>query len=100
MLFPFPVGEGRVHGKEGPAVLGLHCAGNKVHLSAGPADLAQADRLAADLPEQIDGNTAVDGDEIVQLADHLRVVDIAHRRAQDAFVVVQIVVELPRAVAH
>ena len=92
------VREGGMHGEEGSAVLGLHGAGDEVHLPAGAGDLAQTGRLAADLTEEIHGDAAVDGDEVVQLADGRGAVDIAHRGGDDLIVVVEEVIELTRAV--
>ena len=45
MHLPRLIREGGVHGEEGSAVLGLHGAGDEVHLAAGAGDLPQAGGL-------------------------------------------------------
>ena len=93
--FPGFVGEGRVHGEKGPAVLGLQRTGNEVHLSPGAGNLPQAGGLRTHLAEKIHREAAVDGDEVVQFPDGGGIVDVSHRRGQDCVVVVQKVIQLP-----
>ena len=93
------VGEGRMHGEKGPAMLGLQGAGDEVQLAAGAGDLPRAGGFAAHLAVEIHGDAAVDGHKIIQLPDGLGAVHIAHRRGEDFLVVIQKVIELPGAVA-
>ena len=95
MQFSGFIGEGRVHGKEGPAVLGLQRTGNKVHLSPGAGNLPQTGGLRTHLAEEIHREAAVDGNEVVQFPDGGGIVDVSHRRRQNRVVVVQEVIQFP-----
>ena len=77
----------------------LESSGHEVQLAAGAADLPQPRGLRADLPVEVHGEAAVDGDEIRKLADHRRVVDVAHGRGEDRNVVIEEIIELAGAVA-
>lgn len=59
----------RRHGQEGFAMIGCIGTGHEVQLAASPADLPRPCRFRADLAIEVDGNTAVDGNEIIELAD-------------------------------
>ena len=71
-------------------------AGDEVELAAGTADMARPGRFGADLTVEVDGDAAVDGNEVVELANRFRIVDVVHRRRQDILVVIQEVVQFLR----
>ena len=87
------------HGQEGLAVGGHVGARHEVQLAAGAADLPRPDRFGADLAVQVDGNAAVDGDEVVELADRLGSVDVVHGRRQNPLIIMEELVQLLRAQA-
>ena len=73
--------------------------GDEIELAAGPADLPRPCRFRADLAIEVAGNAAVDGDEMVQLTNRFRIVDIMHRRRQDVDIMVQEFIEFLRPAA-
>ena len=87
----------RRHGQEGFAVVGGIGTGYEVQLAASPADVPRTGRFGADLAVKVGGDTAVDGNEIIELADGFRIVDVMHRRRQDILIVVQKFIEFLRA---
>ena len=82
---------------EGLAALAHRRAGEEVHLPAGAGDVPEAGALAAYLAVEVDGDAAVQGDEIIHARNHLRVVHVGYGQGDDARVLVQPVVELARA---
>ena len=63
------VGKTRGHAEEGFSVSRRGRAVDEIKLSPAAADLPRADALGADLPVEIDGETAVDRDHVVILCD-------------------------------
>ena len=87
----------RRHGQKGFAVVGCIGTSHEIQLAASPADLPCPCLFRADLTIEVDGNTAVDGNEIIELADCFWIVDITHRCRQDILVMVQKFIEFFRA---
>ena len=54
--------------------------------------MLRADRLGADLAEEVDLDRRVDGDHVVVLADDVRVVDVFDRQDLHGRVIVDIVI--------
>ena len=54
--------------------------------------MLRADRLGADLTEEVDLDRRVDGDHVVVLADNIRVVDVFDRQDLHGRVIVDIVI--------
>ena len=54
--------------------------------------MLRADRLGADLTEEVDLDRRVDGDHVVVLADDVRVVDVFDRQDLHGRVIVDIVI--------
>lgn len=79
MAFALAVDAAGLHGQEGLAVFGSISTGDEVELSARTADVPCTGRFGTDLSVEVDGNAAVDRDEIVELANRFRVVDVVHR---------------------
>ena len=88
------------HADKGLAALRSVCADDEIKLSAGSGDVLGACALSVDLSEQITVNRVVDGNEVVQRADLLHVVDIVNGSAHALGVSIQIVVHLLRARAE
>ena len=59
--------------------------------------MLRADRLGADLTEEVDLDRRIDGDHVVVLADDVRVVDIVDRQDLDGRVVVDEIIDTLRA---
>ena len=55
--------------------------------------MLRADRLGADLTEEVDLDRRIDGDHVVVLADNVRVVDIVDRQDLDGRVVVDEIID-------
>ena len=98
MADAFLIDPARRHGQEGPAVFCRIGTGDEIELAAGPADLPRPCRFRTDLAIEVAGDAAVDGDEMVQLTNRFRIVDIMHRRRQDVDIMVQKIIELLRSV--
>ena len=79
-------------GDEALAALGLACASDIVDLAARAGHMLGTDRLCADLAEEVDLESRIDGDHIVILADDGRVVYIVNRQHLDAGVIVYVIV--------
>ena len=58
--------------------------------------MLRADRLGADLTEEVDLDRRVDGDHVVVLADDVRIVDVFDRQDLDGRVIVDIVINALR----
>ena len=79
--------------QEALAAVGTVGADYEVELTAGTADLFIAGGLRADLPININRDTAVDGNELVDLRDVRTVVDPLDRRAAAGRIVVDKIIE-------
>ena len=75
------------------------CAGHKVQLPACTADLARTGGFGAYLPVKVHSDTAIDGYEMIQLADGFRIVDITHGCGKNVHVMVKEGIQFPGAVA-
>ena len=58
--------------------------------------MLRADRLGADLTEEVDLDRRVDGDHVVVLADDVRIVDVFDRQDLDGRVIVDIIINALR----
>ena len=91
---------GRCKGDEALAALRLASAADVVDLTAGAGHMLRADRLGADLTEEVDLDGGVYGYHIVILTDDRRVVDVVDGQDGDGGVIVDIVVYPLRAVGE
>lgn len=73
--------------------LDMACAGEEVHLAAGAGDVAETGALGVYLAVEVDGDAAVEGDEVVHGPDDGGVVDVGYGQRDDAGVLVQPVVK-------
>ena len=89
------LGRGR-EGDEALTAAGLAGAADIVDLAAGAGHVLRADRLGADLAEEVDLDRRVDGDHVVVLADDVRVVDVFDRQDLDGRVIVDIIINALR----
>ena len=88
------------HADKGLAALRSICADDEIKLSARAGDVLCSRALSVDLSEQITVNRVVNGNEVIQRADLLHVVDIVNGSAHALGVSIQIVVHLLRARAE
>ncbi len=74
-----PARPGRGHGHDRLAAATARRAADEVHLPADAAVEPEPDRVGADLPGQVDLQTAIDGDHVVVLGDDERVIGVIDR---------------------
>lgn len=97
MCFAVFIRKGRAEGDDTLAASRTVSAVGEVELSAAAADLLGARGFGRHLPEQIEFDTVVYGNKVVDLSDHERVIDIRYGISRKERIVIKPIIKFLRA---